>query len=56
MIRFSENYALKPHNTFGIEASTRYFFEFTETEDLETFVQSNETWKELPHFILGRRE
>jgi UDP-N-acetylmuramate dehydrogenase len=53
MIRFSENHALKPHNTFGIEASTRYFFEFTETEDLETFAKSNETWKELPHFILG---
>jgi UDP-N-acetylmuramate dehydrogenase len=53
MIRFFENYALKPHNTFGVEASARYFFEFTEPEDLETFVQSNENWKDLPLFILG---
>ncbi len=53
MIRFSENYALKLHNTFGVEASARYFFEFTEPEDLETFVQSNESWKNLPLFILG---
>ncbi|MBW6536550.1 MAG: UDP-N-acetylmuramate dehydrogenase [Mariniphaga sp.] len=52
-MRFFENYNLKSHNTFGVEANTRYFFEFTEQEDLETFVQSNETWKELPHFILG---
>jgi UDP-N-acetylmuramate dehydrogenase len=53
MIRFSENYNLKLHNTFGVEASARYFFEFTEPEDLNTFVQSNETWKELPLFLLG---
>ncbi|WP_372948167.1 UDP-N-acetylmuramate dehydrogenase [Mariniphaga sp.] len=53
MIRFFENYSLKSHNTFGVEARCRYFFEFTEPEDLETFIQSDETWKELPHFILG---
>jgi UDP-N-acetylmuramate dehydrogenase len=53
MIRFFENYNLKSYNTFGVEARCRYFFEFTETEDLETFVQSNDAWKELPHFILG---
>lgn len=53
MIRFSENFDLKPHNTFGIEAKSRYFFEFTEPEDLETFVQSNESWKDLPLFVLG---
>jgi UDP-N-acetylmuramate dehydrogenase len=53
MIRFFENYSLKPHNTFGVAAMTRYFFEFTELEDLETFFQSNETWKNLPLFVLG---
>jgi UDP-N-acetylmuramate dehydrogenase len=53
MIRFSENHALKPYNTFGVEASARYFFEFTEPEDLDTFVNSNESWKELPLFVLG---
>ena len=53
MIRFLDNYSLKSHNTFGVEATTRYYFEFTETGDLETFVQSNETWKDLPLFVLG---
>ena len=53
MIRFFENYSLKPHNTFGVEAIARYFFEFTEPEDLETFVQHNDPWKELPVFVLG---
>lgn len=53
MIRFYENYNLNPHNTFGVNAKSRYFFEFTEPEDLETFVQSNETWKDLPLFVLG---
>ncbi|HDR52771.1 MAG TPA: UDP-N-acetylmuramate dehydrogenase [Mariniphaga anaerophila] len=53
MIRFFENYSLKLHNTFGVEANARYFFEFTEPEDLEAFVQSNETWKDLPLFVLG---
>jgi UDP-N-acetylmuramate dehydrogenase len=53
MIRFSENYNLKPHNTFGVKASARYFFEFTESEDLNTFVQSNEIWRDLPLFVLG---
>jgi UDP-N-acetylmuramate dehydrogenase len=53
MIRFFENYALKPHNTFGVEAYARYFFEFTELEDLDTFVLSNESWKDLPLLVLG---
>jgi UDP-N-acetylmuramate dehydrogenase len=53
MIRFSENYALTPHNTFGLKARARYFFEFTETEDLQTFVSSNESWNNLPLFVLG---
>jgi UDP-N-acetylmuramate dehydrogenase len=53
MIRFAENQLLKSFNTFGVEASARYFFEFTEPDDLHTFVQSNETWKELPVFVLG---
>ena len=53
MIRFSENFNLKSYNTFGVEANSRYFFEFTEQEDLNTFVQSNETWKDLPFLVLG---
>jgi len=53
MIRFFENYSLKSYNTFGVEANCRYFFEFTEPEDLDIFVQSNESWKELPLLVLG---
>jgi UDP-N-acetylmuramate dehydrogenase len=53
MIRFSENQALKPYNTFGVEARARYFFEFTEPEDLDVFIPSNQWWQDVPLFILG---
>ncbi len=53
MIRFSENYSLKPHNTFGVDARAKYFFEFTEAEDLAVFLDSNKTWKEEKIIILG---
>lgn len=33
MIRYFENYSLKPHNTFGVDSKARYFFEFTEIGD-----------------------
>jgi len=53
MIRFSENYSLKPYNTFGIDAKAKYFFEFTEAEDLAVFLSSNKTWKDEPMIVLG---
>jgi UDP-N-acetylmuramate dehydrogenase len=53
MIRFSENYSLKPHNTFGVEAKSKYFFEFTEPEDLMVFLHSNKTWKDEKMIVLG---
>ncbi|HKI90271.1 MAG TPA: UDP-N-acetylmuramate dehydrogenase [Draconibacterium sp.] len=53
MIRFFENYSLKPHNTFDIEAKAKFFFEFTEIEDLRVFLQSNKTWKEEKLLIIG---
>lgn len=53
MIRFSENYSLKPHNTFGIDAKAKYFFEFTELEDLVIFMNSNQSWKEEKMIVLG---
>ncbi len=53
MIRFSENYSLKPHNTFDIEANAKFFFEFTETADLKVFLQSNQTWKDEKLLIIG---
>lgn len=53
MIRFFENHSLKPHNTFGVDAKAKYFFEFTELEDLEVFLNSNQTWKNEKLIILG---
>ena len=41
MIRFFENYSLKKLNSFGVSATTRYFFEFTEPADLQEFMLSN---------------
>ena len=53
MIRFSENYSLKLNNTFGVDAKAKYFFEFTEPEDLTVFLNSNKTWKEEQLIVLG---
>lgn len=53
MIRFSENHSLKAHNTFGIDTKAKYYFEFTEQEDLEVFLNSNNTWKEEKLIVLG---
>jgi UDP-N-acetylmuramate dehydrogenase len=53
MIRFSENYSLKQHNTFGIEARAKYFFEFTDVEDLSVFLNSNESIKDEKIIVIG---
>ncbi|MBN2637442.1 MAG: UDP-N-acetylmuramate dehydrogenase [Prolixibacteraceae bacterium] len=52
-MRFFENYSLKPYNTFGVEAKAKYFFEFTDAEDLNTFLTSNQTWKDDKILVLG---
>ena len=53
MIRTYTNFSLKKHNTFGIEATSKYYFEFTETEDLPEFLATNKQWPNLPILILG---
>jgi UDP-N-acetylmuramate dehydrogenase len=53
MIRSFTNYPLRRHHTFGTEASARYYFEFTETEDLKGFLETTIDWKTLPILILG---
>jgi UDP-N-acetylmuramate dehydrogenase len=53
MIRFLENHSLKLHNTFGIDAKAKYFFEFTELEDLAVFLSSNKSWKDEKLIVLG---
>ncbi len=53
MIRFSENYSLKQHNTFGVDARAKYFFEFTELEDLMVFLNANDSLKEEKLIVIG---
>ena len=53
MVRFEENFSLKQLNTFGIAASCRYYFEFTEEEDLPAFLSSFEQWKGMSLLIFG---
>lgn len=53
MIRFFENHSLKQHNTFGIDAKAKYFFEFTEPEDLTEFLSANDSWKDEKLIVLG---
>ena len=53
MIRFFENYSLKQHNTFGIDARAKYFFEFTDVEDLSVFLNANESIKDEKILIIG---
>jgi UDP-N-acetylmuramate dehydrogenase len=53
MIRFSENYSLQKHNTFGIEAGAKYFFEFTDVEDLSVFLGSNKSITGEKVLVLG---
>ncbi|MEN8118533.1 MAG: UDP-N-acetylmuramate dehydrogenase [Bacteroidota bacterium] len=53
MIRFFENHSLKPYNTFGVDAKAKYFFEFTEVEDLHEFLNSNKSWQDEKMIVLG---
>lgn len=53
MVRFFENFPLKHHNTFGVNSSARYFFEFTEPEDIVAFSGSKNYDKKIPLLILG---
>jgi UDP-N-acetylmuramate dehydrogenase len=53
MIRSYSNYPLRKLHTFGTEASTKYYFEFTETEDLEGFLATNKDWPNQQLLIIG---
>ena len=54
MVRFFENYSVKPYNTFGVDAKAKFFFEFTDPEDLHIFLTSNQTWKDEKLLVLGQ--
>jgi UDP-N-acetylmuramate dehydrogenase len=47
-----ENYSLKKHNTFGINCTARYFFEYDTTDELRNFLR-NDFRRSAPFFILG---
>ena len=51
-MNFSENYSLKNHNTFGVDAKANYFATFNSEEELTDLLKSEITQKE-PLFILG---
>ncbi len=53
MVRFFENHQLKPYNTFNIEAKAKYFFEFTEVEDLKILMQSKPALSEEKLLVIG---
>ncbi|MDX9882208.1 MAG: UDP-N-acetylmuramate dehydrogenase [Prolixibacteraceae bacterium] len=53
MIRFQKNFSLKDYNTFGIDVRARYFFEFTELNDLTRFLTLQENRENEPVLILG---
>lgn len=53
MIRAYSNFQLQKHHTFGTKALAKYYFEFTETDDLKGFLTTNKEWKESRILILG---
>lgn len=53
MIRSFTDFPLKKHHTFGNSVSARYFFEFTEPEDLQLFLTTSKLWQEKELLILG---
>jgi len=54
MIRFLEDFSLKQHNTFGFDVKAKFCFAFTELDDLDTFLHSNQSWKDEKLLILGQ--
>ncbi|HAH23406.1 MAG TPA: UDP-N-acetylenolpyruvoylglucosamine reductase [Prolixibacteraceae bacterium] len=52
-MRSYTDYPLKKHHTFGNEVSAKYYFEFTEPEDLPLFLSTNKEWHDLKLLIMG---
>lgn len=53
MIRSFSNYPLQKLHTFGTAATARYYFEFTETEDMAGFLATSNIWKNHEILIMG---
>ena len=52
MLNIQSHVSLKPYNTFGIDASARYWVEISQEEDLQTLLQLSE-FIDTPKLILG---
>ncbi|RKE02601.1 UDP-N-acetylmuramate dehydrogenase [Marinifilum flexuosum] len=52
MAQLLENYSLKKHNTFGIEAKAKYFFEFETEAEIQDFLKKNDII-DTQYIILG---
>lgn len=50
MLIFKENISLKPYNTFGVEAHTKYFYKITNSLELKEVLLKN---KAFPFRVLG---
>jgi UDP-N-acetylmuramate dehydrogenase len=53
MIRAYTDFQLKDYNTFRTNATAKYYFEYTEPEDLADFLQTNKEWPDWQRLILG---
>jgi len=47
-----KNYSLKRHNSFGIEANAKYFFEFEKVDEINDFLNKNDVIS-IQYLILG---
>lgn len=52
MLQIQENVSLKPYNTFGIEASARYFVDINRPEDLILLFAGTQ-WQTTERLVLG---
>lgn len=52
MLKFQENYCLKRHNSFGVDAKSRLFISFTSEIELR-FILESEVYSNNKTFILG---
>jgi UDP-N-acetylmuramate dehydrogenase len=51
-MNIQENFSLKNHNTFGIDARCRYFVEYCSEEELQRLLQSD-FLRDKPYFFIG---
>ena len=53
MIRVYSDFSLKKYNTFNIDSKAKYYFEYTEPEDLAEFLMRNKEWPSWQRLIIG---